>query len=156
MVDLFKDLAGISTQLNQKSDKLNPIISSVNAKLAKLNLGAEVWLYDDPIEQSEAYVRTDEREDVHYCVDAVVFGYCRLDDAWKLALKKVTYDTAEGDEESERLEVSRAKRSLLEASRSARIKAVQLIPNLLSAIKEAGQSMLDGIEQAEKAAAELL
>jgi hypothetical protein len=67
MVDTLNELASLSRSLNEKSDKLNSIISSINVKLAKLNFGVEAWLYDDAIEEGEIYSISDEQDSRFSC-----------------------------------------------------------------------------------------
>lgn len=40
----MNELTSLSATLNQHSDELNTLISSINDQLAKLNLGIETWL----------------------------------------------------------------------------------------------------------------
>jgi hypothetical protein len=88
------------------------------------------------------------------CMDAVVLGYCRIEENWELALKTVIYQTEVGDD-TERLDKAHSKRPLLKASRHARIKAMKLLPKLLDRIKEGAEDMIEGIDTAESAAAQL-
>ena len=62
MVDTIKELSGLSRKLNQKSDTLNSVISSINEKLTKLNLGVDAWLLD-PIDADDPYCREDDEDE---------------------------------------------------------------------------------------------
>src|SRR5262245_48675923 len=39
----LRDLKGVAAKLNQESDALQDILSTVNKKLSELNIGIEVW-----------------------------------------------------------------------------------------------------------------
>jgi hypothetical protein len=155
MVDTIKELSDLSRKLNQKSDTLNAVITSINEKLAKLNLGVEAWLEHQPFEMSEVKHRPDEQQcDVMY-QEGKVLGYCRISGTWQLALKTCWYDIVDEGCEVEPTSLLNSEESLLKASRLIRIKALELLPQLLDQIKAGAQKMLGGIESAEKAAKKL-
>src|SRR5260370_32569451 len=88
MVDTIKELSDLSRKLNQKSDTLNDVITSVNQKLAKLSLGVEAWVSN--IKKGDPYDY--EREDLPQSIrvhDETWLGYCRLEEGWELAVKTV-------------------------------------------------------------------
>jgi len=156
MVDTIKELSELSHKLKQKSDTLNEVITSTNEKLAKLNLGIEDWLID-PIEADDAYFLDDEERKFPRR-DAILLGYCKFDDGWALATKRVTLVTKSnrysGEEHEEVLTATNIT-SLLASPRSIRTKAMRLIPRLLDAIKTDAEHLLDFIENAEKTAEKL-
>jgi hypothetical protein len=155
MVDAIKNLDELSRKLNHQSEKINSIITTLNAKLAALNLGVEVWLENHPLEHSEIRHRADEQDcDVMYH-EGRVLGYCRIDDNWELALKKCWYDFGEEGEERQVTTVSDSETPLLKASRINRIKGLELLPDLLEKIKDRGEEMLEAIESAERVAEKL-
>src|SRR5438552_6538618 len=45
----LSEITPLAQELNQTTAQINSIISTVNEKLAPLNLGIEVWLEDTPI-----------------------------------------------------------------------------------------------------------
>jgi hypothetical protein len=149
MVDHVKELACLSKELDSKSDKLKPIITSVNDVLITLNLCIEAWLDDDPIYETEQYTTTKERN-VFLCVDSDVLGYCCIGGKWELALKTNIHQRQEGaDSPVQTLYKAESKRSLLQASRTEQIMAVTLLHKLLDVVKRQGKQMIEGIDAAE-------
>ena|SRR2546425_404654 len=154
MVDTIQELSKLSLKLNQKSDQLNVLITSINKKLGAMNLGVEVWLGDKPLEMGETKHRPDEQDcDVMY-QEGRVLGYCRIGGSWQLGLKTCWYDFVDAGCEAEPTTLAGSEEPLLGASRLNRIKALELLPELLDQIKARAQKMLESIESAEKAAEE--
>jgi hypothetical protein len=155
MQDTINELSELSRKLNEKSDQLSTIITSINEKLGAMNLGVEVWLEHQALEMGATKHRPDEQDcDVMY-QEGEVLGYCRIDGTWQLAVKTCWYDFVEDDCDVEPTPVVNSEDPLLKASRSIRIKALELLPQLLDQIKTGAQKMLEGIESAEKAAEKL-
>ena len=139
MVDTVNELYSIALKLNQKSDQLNALITSINAKLAKLNFGIEVWLKSHPIKEDG---------------DAKAFlGYYKVKDEWQLSVWDPDDALESGDIPSPRL--SGNLWPLTAASRELRLLAMPLIPKLLDRIKDRAEELLTGLEAAEKAAESL-
>ncbi len=155
MVDTLSELSGLSSKLNTQSEKLNSIISSVNQRLKALNLGVEVWLKDEPIEKSGMKHRPDSQDCAVMYQEQKVFGYCRIDGEWELAVKTFWSDAVEEGDECEPTEMLDSEISLLKTSRANRIKALELLPDLLDEIKAGAQKMLDAISSAEEIAGNL-
>ena len=155
MVETIKELSSLSTKLNQKSDKLNSIISTVNRKLTKLNFGIEVWLAHDPVEAGDYQVFYDENEHEESASQRTItlLGYAKVDDEWQLAVKRTLCQINEAGEEE--ITNTWGVQPLLKAPRVVRSSAMRLIPDLLDALKDRGESLLRAIEKAEKAAEEL-
>lgn len=65
--DQLEKLESVAKTLNSEPNDLNALIGALNAKLAKFNVGSEVWLSLD--------------ED-HYQI-----GYAKVDDKWQLATR---------------------------------------------------------------------
>jgi hypothetical protein len=139
VVDTIKELSSIALKLNQKSDQLNALITSINAKLAKLNFGIEVWLKSHPIKENG---------------DSKVFlGYYKSKDEWQLTVWDPDDSLEPGDIPSPRS--SGNLWPLTAASRELRLLAMPLIPKLLDGIKDKAEELLSGLEAAEKAAESL-
>jgi len=157
MVDTVKELSELSRKLNQKSDTLNAVITSLNEKLAKLNLGVEAWLLD-PIEAVDAYFLPEDKGKKFPRRDAILLGYCKFDGGWALATKHATLVTRQnypdGEENEEVVSASKVA-PLLTASRTIRANSMRLVPSLLDAIKMDAERLLNSIEKAEKAAEKL-
>jgi hypothetical protein len=140
MVDTINELSSIALKLNQKSDQLNALITSINENLARLNFGIEVWLESHPVKENG---------------NAKAFlGYCKSKDEWQLAI----WDPNDALELEDRPSVRLAGSNvwpLAEVSRELRLLAMPLIPKLLDGIKEKAEDLLKGLEAAERAAESL-
>jgi hypothetical protein len=155
MMAKISDLAPLAKKVNQKTDRINRTITALNEKLGKLNLGIEVWLdndsdFDKPLEaepwSDEGSMRT---RSLSY------LGYCRLGDKWQLAVKEVDEEHTVFEGEDCYEEVNPSYIPLLQASRNIRLAALEKIPRLLDRLKDAGESVLETVEAAEKLAEEL-
>lgn len=157
----LSDLAEVSRKLNQKSDTLNNVISSINAKLEAMNIGLEVWLENFPVESGDSYSTYGNADrDEEYPIptrDVTILGYARVGDKWVLAVKSAVFVSEQGrtGEACEEIRESSELRPLLDASREIRARSMRLIPKLLTTIKNEAQRMLDSIEEAKKAAEQL-
>ena len=146
------ELSPLAKQVNQKTDEINRVISTLNDKLAKLNLGIEVWL-DHP--RNALAVSDWEDEATHRERTFWFFGYDRLGDKWQLAVKEVTEELTIEDGEENVEEVNPKFFPLLSASRTLRLAALEQIPRLLDQMKEEGKKLLETVSAAEKLAESL-
>jgi hypothetical protein len=157
MIASINDLSDLSCKLNQQSDKLNEIISSINTKLGKLNLGVEVWLDYRPIVTGDIETTDENWQPAEPHRDATLLGYCRVDDNWQLAVKEVNLVTKRNrhGEEYEEVRDPANLKPLLQATREIRARAMDSVPVLLDSMKAEAIKLLGAIEQAERAADEL-
>src|SRR5260370_22552776 len=144
MVDSIKELFGLSRKLNQKSDTPNEVITSINEKLATLNLGVEAWV--GYIQRGDPWYRDADDDQAFPLHDETWLGYYRFEKGWELAVKTVTVDADGGAAYVEGLT------PLLSARRDIRVRAMKLIPELLNSIKKNAERLLQSIDEAEKAA----
>ena len=159
VVHSIQELSELSRKLNQKSDQLNTLISSVNEKLSKLNLGVEAWLIDAPIITSD-YDDWDYENDCRMEPEreASLLGYCEVEGAWQLAVRDVTLVEKQSQYDGHNYEEAKNSRRttpFLKASRNIRVQAMRLIPALLDLLKASADRLVKGIEEAEKAAEKL-
>jgi len=152
VVDTINELSNLAKKLNKKSDTLNATITTINGKLAKLNLGTEVWM---PMEEGDPYYRESDDEERFPMREETWLGYCKVNDEWELALKEVTVGTDDQGERFADVLKSDPVRPLLQSSRENRVGAMKLIPRLLDAIEREAKYLLDTIDEAEKAAEKL-
>jgi hypothetical protein len=121
--------------------------------LQKVDLGIELWLNDQPIEEDDPYRRSGEEEPL---CDSLVLGYCYVDGQWQLATKTVTLGTdEEGTQFSKTLCVTHPS-ALLKSPRKIRIKAMALVGDLIRALEEEAKRLvrlLESIDSAKSAAA---
>ena len=159
MVETINGLSRLSEKLNKKSNQLNSIISTANSKLAKLNLGAEVWLLREPIQVGDFHDTYDD--ECEHRIDrwrsATILGYSKVDDEWELSVKEVTFQTQFNPPGNDYEEVVNPKEpvSLLQASREVRINAMRVLPTLLDRLEKAANLLLESIQKAEETAAKL-
>jgi hypothetical protein len=152
MVDTINELAGLSKKLNQKSDTLNTTITSVNNKLEELGLFVQAWV--GSIEEGDPFYHEDDDQNKFPMHLETWLGYYRFERGWELAVKTVTRQETHNYNEEKTIEAS-TPLPLLNASRDIRAKAMDLIPELLDAIKEKAEKLLKSIDKAEKAAQSL-
>ena len=160
MMAEISELTPIATKLNRKSDQINRTITTINQKLAKLNLGIEVWL-DTPLSAE----KWGEAEDVELakpwqldddgvrCREAFYLGYGRLGDKWELLAKLVTEESQPDGTIVTVGEASRA--SVLKGTRNARLAVLEQLPALMDALKAEGERLLKLIDAGEKTAQSL-
>jgi prefoldin subunit 5 len=117
----FTHLSSVASELNSASDELVATISELNEALKALNLGISAWV--------ELASGGDDGGNYWWTRD---LGYAKLRNEWGIALRKVSGDT--GNEQNEVKE----EWTFAEAPRWMRIDAVSRIPDLLEKLtKEA-------------------
>ena len=152
MVNL-SELTPLAKELNQTTDEINSIISTVNEKLAALNLGVEAWLDPSTTSKIPAADLTVTTHLHRSTASMPVLGYAKLEDAWQLAIKEEKIIYQWNDDAREEEEVSEdSYRPLLKASRDVRLRALEQLPQLLDALKRQGEAVLKTIARAQKAA----
>jgi hypothetical protein len=157
-METIKELSSLSVELNKPSDKINSIISTINSKLANLNLGVETWLESTPIDNHDFQnVYPNQLGQLPQQKSVTYLGYCRIGDGWQLVTKRGRlvrdFDSDAGETTEEFIDVSY--RALLKESREIRTGALRLVPKLLDEVKKRAESLLDFIKEAEQAAAKL-
>lgn len=162
MVDTINELSELSRKLNQKSDEINSIITSINQKLEKLNLGLEVWFEDEEIEVGDTCDTDENGNPSDPWAVVTLLGYCRTSQAdaksrWELVIKTGTRYERKDDFGRKYHEYRNFYQptSLLMASRETRIEALKLIPRFLDVLKMKGEELLAGIEAARRVSEKL-
>jgi hypothetical protein len=134
----LQGLQPIAEALNTESNQINSTIAALNAKLAALNVGIEVWLGLDE--------------------DHIQIGYAKVDDAWQLATRycedikwvpDLRFDDNNGDWESvpgTAYEVT----PLLQASRELRIRGLDCMPAIIRVLKSHAEDSLKTIRAAKE------
>lgn len=157
MVDSINELTSLSRELNQKSDKANSVIETLNKRLNALNFGIEVWVQRSLTEDDYSKVYSGQSGLLPRQKSVTYLGYCNVEDGWQLAIKEGTlveeYDKDREDTVTELTDVTY--KPLLKSAREVRIAALRNIPGLLDTLKYSAQATLKAIEDAEKAAAKL-
>ncbi len=154
MMAKLSDLAPLAQKVNKQSDQINRTISSIHEKLAKLNLGIEVWLDDNLRNALECSAWSDEASMRVRTISYL--GYDRFDGKWQLVVKEVNEEYTVDELGEEQVEVVNPEYTpLLQASRNLRLAALPKIPLLLDELKWKGKELLDTVKHAEKFAEEL-
>ena len=113
-------LAKLAERLNHETDELNRAITELEDKLKSMNLGIVAWV---PSEISDA-------AEVPFSV-----GYMKLDDEWHIVIER--------DEAKEMT-------PLIKTNRKTRVTATRVLDNLVEALIESAQEILNGTETARK------
>ncbi len=154
MVDTINELSDLSRKLNEKSDKTNAIITKINSKLAALNFGLEVWYEQDIEGDNFRKVYPGQQGLLPRQKSVTYLGYCNVETGWQLATKVgqliEDYDQDSRETFTELTEVDF--KPLLKEAREVRVKALPLVPRLLDKVKQQAESLIESIEDAEKAA----
>jgi hypothetical protein len=158
VVDTINELSELSRKLNQKSDKTNAIIKTINKKLAAMNFGLEVWLEYRPLETGNfEAVYPNQQTPLPRKKSVTYLGYCNVEGDWELATK--SGDLIEDwDKDSEEVYTELTEvdyKPLLKEARERRVGALPLVPRLLDEVKLRAESLLNAIDEAEKAAEKL-
>jgi hypothetical protein len=158
MVDSINELSDVSRKLNEKSDKTNSVITKINKKLAALNLGLEVWLEWDDLENDNFHKVYQGQIGLLPRQKSVTYlGYCNVETGWQLATKTgcliEDYDKDSEEVFTQLTEVTF--KPLLNEARETRVKALPLVPRLLDRVKQQAESLIKSIDEAENVAEKL-
>jgi hypothetical protein len=130
MSNVFHRLEDLSAKLNATSDTITQALKDVEARLATLRLGIEVWL-DTPLREDEW-----EGETI-----TTRLGYAKANGSWHL----VTVDNFNLHENGNPgLDLPKP---LQQASRENRIEALKRLPELLEALEKKGKEQLHQIQK---------
>jgi hypothetical protein len=134
-------------QLNKVSDEVNLELKNLEDTLNKANIGLTFWFETRPLHQSDT---TGDLSSSEYTSD--VLGYTRIGGSWCLAVKRLQQVSGyfEGDMSCPftNVFVITEPESLLKASRDLRLKALQIMPEFLTALNEHIESNVDAIRAA--------
>jgi hypothetical protein len=143
MNDVFARLEDLSAKLNTTSDAITDALKQVEAKLATLRLGVEVWL-ETPLDTCEYRVKG-EVEDIYH----TYFGYAKVKGTWHLALRVLSErygPSSPGALEKDFGLIEEL--SVAQATREMRIAALKHIPELTKAIEKKAEDELHQIKSA--------
>ncbi len=143
----FSKLAEIAKKLNLESDNVSEVIQEFEAKLNSLTVGIEVWMNPRGV-VNEWTVKELSEEDGEFTVTRWVslLGYTRLGKEWRVALKTFLDDP---ENESWFVDNGDDPVPVLKATRSRRLKAITLFPDLLDAIVRESEKLLEEIEESK-------
>jgi hypothetical protein len=133
----FQELAAAATRLNKVSDQLGKAVASLDAALAKLNLGVTTWV---------AYDKWSDEEGRSYGLTRV--GYAKIGSKWGIAIRSVEGDAFHGDEEH-------AEWLFNDAARDLRLRAIEHIPDLIQELIEQVNATSSQVSEKVKVAEDL-
>jgi hypothetical protein len=147
MSDL-KDLEPLSKHLNTASDELTKTLESIQQKLNDLALGVEVWLSSSSHELERVMA-----DDHVFLITEL--GYGRLGDGWALLIRTARWSQHRDEDPEWVLEAEGDRKPLVRASRKIRVDAVEFIPNLIDALKDEAERVIESVEKAKRIAESL-
>jgi hypothetical protein len=145
----LSELAPLAKTLNEESNDLNKTIAALNRYLAGLNLGIEVWC--GPWD-----------EDILFQI-----GYAKVEDGvnsrgtatWELATRSCTPVLVKNESGRDNWEAKPGSlgtpQCLLRASRNVRVDGLEVIPEIIRALKARAESKIATIRRAKQLAADL-
>lgn len=152
LADLFAEFEAEAAELNQVSDSINETIKTIETRLVSANAGIECFL-EQPLQESdpERHGVTDANFDGHEWSDVYryLLGFGKAPgDGWRLLVKTVQSQTGYDHEADESYGSETALKTfpLLEASRELRIRAIELIPDLVEALRNEAKRRVELIK----------
>lgn len=171
----LKDLKPLAKQINSATDEFQQTLEFIQQELNSLALGVEAWLGSDALSHCvtsnwmevhghvKRVVYSDETEDeqvvYHRSVEEQELGYARFGDSWALMVRTVSWSeekqgTTWGMEDGEEFsELDR--KPLLRSARDIRVKAVDLIPKLIDALRDEASKVIEAVTKAKQIAESL-
>jgi hypothetical protein len=149
------DLTPLSKRLNAATDELNKVLETIQTKLNALAIGVEVWLGSSPRHVLDS--RIVDAKGNRRTIREAQLGYARQGEGWALVVRYASYDmTREANREEWEyvdgnpyaIEV----KPLLRAAREHRVRAVDVLPYLIDALKAEAEKVIGSVEKAKKVA----
>jgi len=141
MPNTITRLEGLSSQLIESSDKLSKVITTLESKLGALKLDIAVWV-KDPVLLEVKNEGDGGLEDFAYAY----FGYAKINDAWRLWIKKDGDPTLDAGESNG---VHPHYVQLNQAPRDIRLKALQQFPQLVTELERQTEALIQEVETAK-------
>lgn len=133
----FSELEESAQRLNAASDRTNKLLSAAQQRLIATNVGLELWLHDEPIEEDERAGGAGQWATTHG--RRTVLGFAKVEGSWMLAVREQAFERGfyEGDNSSPYLDLSFSSEAspLLKAPRQQRIAALVRLPRLIQELK---------------------
>ena len=168
---VLTDLEPLSKQLNAATDEFNEALRTIEGTINALALGVEAWL-DGPdqllgrrvqntwCELDGQVVREWSDDDAQFIKESRSFqvqelGYGRLGDGWVLLVRSrrgLEVKNAGGWEVEESAWSDIERKPLLHAARQIRVKAVDLIPDLIAKLRSEASTVISAVEKAKQIA----
>jgi hypothetical protein len=145
---MLRKFSSAATRLNAESDSVNITIAGIETQLVDANVGLEVWL-------RQVVTSTDAKGNAHgKSWTATRLGFAKIGNEWCLAVKPVRFDAGffEGDTSCPYQEeyADGEPMRLLKASRQIRIRALELLPELVEQLTLEASRCAEMISNATK------
>ncbi len=150
-LDLSK-LESRAKTINQSTDQLNEALAEIERKLASLNLGVECFIEYGGHYRLEEEATTYEGETGWTYFAELGFG--KSGNEWCL-LARHGFERGGGDDGEEYRQAEVDVCPLLKSPRKLRVRAVQLIPELIKKIESETDALATAVEEAKKLATDL-
>jgi hypothetical protein len=125
MDNMFARLEDLSVRINTTSDSISDTLKRLEAKLANLRLGVEVWL-DEPLTKDPL---SDKKGAVQETISTFL-GYTKVNGTWHIAIRNNAGDILGDGPDENRVW------PILQAPREERVAAVKRIPSLIMALEK--------------------
>jgi hypothetical protein len=145
---LLSELQQNAQKLNEASDSINLVVTSIEQKIVESNVGLECWLDFDPIDRTKwTYWRDDSNTD-HSSRTETILGFAKLvqPEGWRLAVREREVDTYGEETKSE----YKTPTPLWRASRELRIRALEKMPDIIELLRDEAKRSLEAIARAKK------
>ena len=145
-------LLATAETLNTASTRLNTILQDVEQTLVAAHIGLEVWLTDarQALERSTGARLSSDGVTGSTWVE---LGFARLPDGWHLAVRHIDVEEGPPDDDGDPRWTHRVcvrePYPIAQASRKARIAALQLLPALIGALRQEARKAIKAIDKAK-------
>ncbi|MGC1416632.1 MAG: hypothetical protein WA817_15205 [Candidatus Acidiferrum sp.] len=128
----FGDLTAVAADLNQASDDLTQIVTTVDSSLLRLNIGIAVW-----VEISKTF-----DESTPYLFEVEQLGYAKTEGNWGLTIRRLTGSINNPDNSK-----VRDVWVFNDAPRRLRLRAVEKLPELIDELTKSAQRTAERLKK---------
>jgi hypothetical protein len=155
----LSSLGLVADELNRVSDEATASLRSLEASLARMNLGVSAWTGEPFCFEHEPDLDDAGEEYSIYSGVQYALGYCKIGSAWRLAVSPIASKWAcrpgeepeVGSDETDLRVYGFSPIPLLDTAREVRFAAIAHLPELLSAIEESARDRIVSIRRAIRA-----
>lgn len=128
----FDNLTAVAADLNQASDDLTQIVTTLDSALQRLNVGIVAWV--------EVVRYQDEKQ--YHLYESEQLGYAKVNGNWGLAIRKLA-----GDESSPEDDEVREIWLFNDAPRGMRLKAVEKLPEVIDQLARSAMKTAESLKK---------
>ena len=149
---LLSELQQDAQKLNEASDSINLIVTSIEQKIVESNVGLECWLDSDPIYRSKWTYWNDDNNVDHSARTETILGFAKLvqPEGWRLAVREREVETYGRPDQEETKSEYKTPTPLWRASRELRIRALEKMPDIVELLRDEAKRSLEAIARAKK------